>query len=47
MTEQPEARKTTRRRGQALAEKVEDLLHEGDARRLVIKDDGHTVMEIP
>ena len=48
MTEQLEARKTTRVRGEALVEKVRELLHEGNVRRLVIKDDkGHTVMEIP
>lgn len=48
MTEQLEARKITRLRGQAFVEKVRELLHEGNVRRLVIKDDkGHTVMEIP
>ncbi|MBB5801180.1 hypothetical protein F4560_000948 [Saccharothrix ecbatanensis] len=48
MTEQLEARKTTHLRGQALVEKVKELLHEGNVRRLVIKNDkGHTVMEIP
>ncbi|MEV8438733.1 DUF4342 domain-containing protein [Actinosynnema sp. NPDC051121] len=48
MTEQLEAPKTARLRGQALVEKVRELLHEGNVRRLVIKDDkGHAVMEIP
>jgi hypothetical protein len=35
-------------RGKDLAEKVKALIHEGNVRRLVIKDDnGHTFMEIP
>ncbi|AZI57936.1 DUF4342 domain-containing protein [Nakamurella antarctica] len=34
--------------GQALGDKVKELLHEGNVRRIVVKDeDGHTVMEIP
>jgi hypothetical protein len=34
--------------GRDLVEKVKSLIHEGDVRRLVIKDDkGHTFMEIP
>ncbi|SER69877.1 DUF4342 domain-containing protein [Lentzea albida] len=37
-----------RLRGEALAEKVRQLIHEGNVRRLIIKNDkGHTVMEIP
>ncbi|MDQ2738769.1 MAG: DUF4342 domain-containing protein [Actinomycetota bacterium] len=32
----------------ALAGKIKDLLHEGNVRRIVVKNDqGHTVMEIP
>ena len=32
----------------ALAGKVKELIHEGNVRRIIIKDDqGHTVMEIP
>ena len=35
-------------RGGHLVEAVKDLLHEGNVRRLIIKDgDGRTVMEIP
>ena len=35
-------------RGAALTAKVKDLVHQGNVRRIVIKnDDGHTVMEIP
>jgi hypothetical protein len=46
--EQDTGRKTIRVRGQALVDKVKELVHEGNVRRLVIKDDGgHTVMEIP
>jgi hypothetical protein len=34
--------------GKDLVEKVQALIHEGNVRRLVIKDDkGHTFMEIP
>ncbi|MFD7659094.1 DUF4342 domain-containing protein [Actinosynnema sp. NPDC059797] len=48
MTEQLEAPKTARLRGEALVEKVRELLHEGNVRRLLIKDDeGRTVVEIP
>src|SRR5262245_3695977 len=33
---------------QDLAEKVKDLIHEGNVRRVIIKDDrGNTFMEIP
>ncbi|WNV84758.1 DUF4342 domain-containing protein [Umezawaea sp. Da 62-37] len=39
---------TDRVRGQALVAKVKELIHEGNVRRIVVKDDrGHTVMEIP
>lgn len=39
---------TARVRGEALAEKVRTLLHEGNVRRITIRnDEGHTVMEIP
>ncbi len=35
-------------RGDALAAKIKELLHEGNVRRIVVKNDqGHTVMEIP
>jgi hypothetical protein len=35
-------------RGDVLAAKVKDLLHEGSVRRITVKnDEGHTVMEIP
>jgi hypothetical protein len=48
MTDQLETGTTTRLRGEALVEKVRELLHEGTVRRVVIKNDkGHTVMEIP
>ncbi|MBZ5618193.1 MAG: DUF4342 domain-containing protein [Acidobacteriia bacterium] len=33
---------------QDLADKVRDLIHEGNVRRIIIKDErGHTFMEIP
>ncbi len=35
-------------KGEELVKKVKDLIHEGNVRRLIIKDDkGHTFMEIP
>ncbi|MET9232237.1 DUF4342 domain-containing protein [Lentzea sp. NPDC003310] len=35
-------------RGDELVEKAKQLLHEGNVRRLIIKNDkGHTVMEVP
>jgi hypothetical protein len=35
-------------KGEELAKKVKDLIHEGNVRRLIIKDEqGHTFMEIP
>jgi len=38
----------TQLRGDALVEKVKQLIHEGNVRRLIIKNDkGHTVIEIP
>jgi hypothetical protein len=33
--------------GSELVEKVKALLHEGNIRRIVIKQDGQTVMELP
>ncbi|MEX0790976.1 MAG: DUF4342 domain-containing protein [Actinomycetota bacterium] len=34
--------------GNELVQKVKELIHEGNVRRIVIKNDqGHTVMEIP
>ena len=39
---------TIQLRGAALTAKVKDLIHQGNVRRIVIKnDDGHAVMEIP
>jgi hypothetical protein len=35
-------------RGEAMAVKVKELLHEGNVRRIMVKDtEGHTVIEIP
>ena len=35
-------------RGDALVDKVKQLIHEGNVRRLIIRNDrGHTVVEIP
>ncbi|WP_439657843.1 DUF4342 domain-containing protein [Lentzea sp. HUAS TT2] len=47
MTVQQET-KVSKLRGEALVEKVRELIHEGNVRRLILKNDkGHTVMEIP
>lgn len=43
-----ERRDALRLKGQAFVDKVKELIHEGNVRRIVIKnDEGHTVMEIP
>jgi hypothetical protein len=33
--------------GDQLLAKVKELIHEGTVRRIIIKQDGHTIMEIP
>jgi Domain of unknown function (DUF4342) len=33
--------------GEQLLSKVKELLHEGNVRRIIIKQDGHTIMEFP
>ncbi len=33
--------------GEQLLTKVKELLHEGNVRRIIIKQDGHSIMEIP
>jgi hypothetical protein len=33
--------------GEQLLSKVKELIHEGNVRRIIIKQDGHTVIEIP
>jgi hypothetical protein len=39
---------TARVRGEALAERVKSLVHEGNVRRITIRNEhGHTVIEIP
>src|SRR5439155_728390 len=41
-------RQAIRVRGQVFVDKVKELIHEGNVRRIVIKnDEGHTVLEIP
>jgi hypothetical protein len=51
-TEQEEAREGVRREeikvaGSELVDKVKELLHQGNIRRIVIKHEGDTVMELP
>lgn len=33
--------------GEQLLSKVKELVHEGNVRRVIIKQDGHTIVEIP
>ncbi len=33
--------------GEQLLSKIKELIHEGNVRRIIIKQDGHTIMEIP
>jgi hypothetical protein len=48
MTEQPKVkREEFKVSGSELVEKVKELFHEGNIRRIVIKQDGKTVMELP
>jgi hypothetical protein len=34
-------------RGEHLAERVKDLIHEGNVRRIIVKHEGQTVVELP
>ena len=34
-------------KGEELAGKVKELVHEGNVRRLIVKQEGHTILEIP
>jgi hypothetical protein len=48
MTVDQEQRNAVRLKGQAFVDKVKELIHQGNVRRIVIKNDAdHTVMEIP
>lgn len=33
--------------GEQLLSKVKELVHEGNVRRIIIKQDGHTIVELP
>lgn len=33
--------------GEQLLSKVKELLHEGNVRRIIIKQEGHTILEVP
>lgn len=33
--------------GEQLLTKVKEIIHEGNVRRIIIKQDGHTIMEVP
>ena len=45
--QQPEYREEFHVMGEQLVTTVEQLLHEGNVRRIIIKHEGHTVLEIP
>ena len=45
--EQPEYREEFHVMGEQLVTTVEQLLHEGTVRRIIIKHEGHTMLEIP
>jgi hypothetical protein len=45
--QQPEYREEFQVMGEQLVTTVEQLLHEGNVRRIIIKHEGHTVLEIP
>ena len=48
MTEEKVRREEFRVRGEALVEKVKELVHEGNIRRILIMDnDGKTLLDIP
>jgi DNA-binding Lrp family transcriptional regulator len=48
MSEQPQVKSEEFKvSGSELLDKVKELLHEGNIRRIVIKQDGQTVMELP
>ncbi len=48
MAEEPKTiREELKVTGSQLVDKVKELLHEGNIRRIVIKQDGQTVMELP
>ncbi len=34
-------------RGEHLVDRVKELIHEGNVRRILIKHEGHTVLELP
>jgi uncharacterized membrane protein len=42
-----EKREQFKLQGEQLATKVKELLHEGNVRRLILKHEGHTILEIP
>ncbi len=46
-TPQVENREQLKLQGEQLAAKVKELLHEGNVRRLIIKHEGHPILEIP
>ena len=47
MKEQSERIKTIKIKGHELAEKVRELIEEGNARHLIIKKDEKTILEVP
>jgi hypothetical protein len=48
MNETPAATETQKVSGERLLSRIKELIHEGNVRRIIIKnDEGHTFLEIP
>jgi hypothetical protein len=51
MTNQQQTETQTREsftiRGEHLTDRVRELLHQGNVRRIIIKHEGHTIVELP
>ena len=43
----PEYREEVHVQGSDLVDRVKQLIHEGNVRRIIVKHEGHTVVEIP
>src|SRR5881397_2479435 len=46
-TPEPENREEIHVKGSDLADKVKDLIHEGNVRRIIIRQGEHTIVEMP
>jgi hypothetical protein len=46
-TQQPAAHESFVVRGEHLVDRVQELIHEGNVRRIIIRHESHTVLELP